>query len=184
MMIFHHHFGTVENIQKNCNQWTKRTYRKWFPVLLWSVGKKRLEQLCNFPRVILWGRWIVISFKYYIHVDKKSVHLLLGCSGIFFICVKFYISLQSSVKVWFDIFLKWDWLFLIPGQRKTAVRFVSIEKDFRLNQSEIYCHRQWQQEPDKWIYEVKRGKKVDFEFNVKPFTTFDRKAKIWLSFDH
>ena len=37
-----------------------------------------LEPLCNFPRVILWRRQLVISGESNRHLNKKSVHLLLG----------------------------------------------------------------------------------------------------------
>ena len=62
---------------KSCNRWATHTYRKWLPVLLPTV-EKTLEPLCNFPRVILWRRQLVISGESNRHLNKKSVHLLLG----------------------------------------------------------------------------------------------------------
>jgi transposase len=68
-MLKGHHFGTVTD-----ELWTRRN---WLPLQLRSMGIT-LEPLCNFPRVVHWRRWLVISDESNIHLNKTSVHLLLG----------------------------------------------------------------------------------------------------------
>ena len=72
-----HHFGTVVNVKKIVTDELHALNGKWLPVLLWSV-EKMLEPLCNFPRVILLRRYLVISGESNRHLNKKSVHLLFG----------------------------------------------------------------------------------------------------------
>jgi hypothetical protein len=50
-----HLFPKFKSRLKGLHRWATHTYRKWLPVLLWSV-EKTLEPLCNLPRVILWRR--------------------------------------------------------------------------------------------------------------------------------